>query len=88
MVEGYHLHIGGGWGEQQQVARLLFSSLTVPKVHDAIRGLLKEYQRLRQTDESFNNFVARFSMMNSDKWLVQVCKHRCSLNCSQTCIHR
>lgn len=61
MVEGYHIHIGGGWGERQAIARLLFSSVPYSECGELLLQLLMGYLEQRRPEEDFAQFAARKS---------------------------
>ncbi len=56
VVEGYHLHVGGGWGERQGIGRLVRPSLTFEETKTAVHNLLASYLRRRGEQESFVSF--------------------------------
>ncbi len=61
MVDGYHVHIGGGWGKHQGIARLLFESIAMEELPDLISVIVGGYLQRRQPDESFATFASRHS---------------------------
>lgn len=60
-VEGYHIHIGGGWGSQQAIGRLLFESVAFEDCLEVIEQVICGYLEQRCHDESFATFAARCS---------------------------
>ena len=42
-VEGYHLHVGGGFGTDAAIARLLYSDVKANEVPRRVEGLLKAF---------------------------------------------
>ena len=60
-VEGYHIHIGGGWGSQQAIGRLLFESVAFEDCLEVIEQVIGGYLEQRCHDESFATFAARCS---------------------------
>jgi ferredoxin-nitrite reductase len=59
-VEGYHLHVGGGFAEQGAIGRLVLSDVTAERVPHVIEALLRAYLSHRHSsDESFQAFTAR-----------------------------
>lgn len=60
-VEGYHIHIGGGWGSQQAIGRLLFESVAFEDCLKVIEQVIGGYLEQRIDDESFAMFAARCS---------------------------
>ncbi len=61
MVDGYHVHLGGGWGDRQGIARLLFSSVAFAEVLPLLAAIIGNYLANRQPDESFVEFAGRHS---------------------------
>ena len=61
MVDGYHLHVGGGWGERQGIARRLFESISFSEIPDLIRAIVAGYLGQRVGAESFVDFTRRHS---------------------------
>jgi ferredoxin-nitrite reductase len=59
-VEGYHLHVGGGYAEQAAIGRLLQSDVTAQDAPLIIEKLMRAYQSHRSSpSESFQAFTAR-----------------------------
>lgn len=61
MVDGYHIHLGGGWGDRQGIARLIFESVAFSDLPDLISAVIGGYQQQRRDGESFIEFTARTS---------------------------
>lgn len=61
MVEGYHVHLGGGWGDRQGIARLLFEFVAFDDVPALISAIVAGYLAHRKNDESFVEFTRRHS---------------------------
>jgi ferredoxin-nitrite reductase len=60
MVEGYHVFVGGGYGEHQHLGREVYRSVTAADVPAVIEKMLQAYLRHRLgPDEPFNDFVKR-----------------------------
>jgi ferredoxin-nitrite reductase len=59
MVEGYHVHLGGGWGDRQGIARLLFESITFDEIPTLIGSIVAGYLANREPEESFVAFANR-----------------------------
>lgn len=60
-VEGYHIHVGGGWGHRQAIGRELFPSVAFPKVPPLVASILQVYlDRRTGANESFSHFTNRF----------------------------
>ncbi|MCW6512100.1 NirA family protein [Lichenifustis flavocetrariae] len=59
-VEGYHLHVGGGYGTDAAIAQLLYSEVKADEVPARVEGLLKAYLGHRaHADEGFAAFARR-----------------------------
>ncbi|MDB5649851.1 MAG: NirA family protein, partial [Hyphomicrobiales bacterium] len=59
-VEGYHLHVGGGYADKAAIGRLLQSDLTAEDAPAFVESLLKAYLAHRASpEESFQDFTAR-----------------------------
>ncbi len=59
-VEGYHLHVGGGYGIDAAIARLLYSDVKAEDVPARVEGLLKAYLASRAGPaEGFATFARR-----------------------------
>jgi ferredoxin-nitrite reductase len=62
MVEGYHVFVGGGYGQDQQLGRELFRNVVAGDLPVVVERMLCGYLAHRLTpDESFNDFVRRHS---------------------------
>ncbi|MCG8653334.1 MAG: NirA family protein, partial [Pirellulales bacterium] len=59
MVDGYHVHLGGGWGDRQGIARLLFDSIAFEEIPPLLSAIIGTYLARRQAEESFVEFVNR-----------------------------
>ena len=59
-VEGYHLHVGGGFGAQGAIGRLLQSDVRASDAPKAVEALLRAWTAHRiDANESFQAFTAR-----------------------------
>jgi len=59
-VEGYHVVVGGGYGDQQAIGRELFRDVLATDAPGKIERMLAAYVSHRtDTEESFHDFVAR-----------------------------
>ena len=61
MVEGYHVHLGGGWGDRQGIGRLLFSSVAMDELPSLIVAIVGGYMEARREGETFVQYAARHS---------------------------
>jgi ferredoxin-nitrite reductase len=59
MIDGYHVHLGGGWGERKKVARLLFQSVAYEEIVPLLAAIISGYLANRQADEPFVDFANR-----------------------------
>jgi ferredoxin-nitrite reductase len=59
-VEGYHLHVGGGFGAQGAIGRLLHSDVRASDAPKMVEALLRAWSTHRvDASESFQAFTAR-----------------------------
>ncbi|QDT13344.1 NirA family protein [Planctomycetes bacterium K23_9] len=61
MVEGYELHLGGGWGSSQAIGRALFDPMPTEQVIAKIVAVVGGYLEERKEGESFTQFTQRYS---------------------------
>ncbi len=63
LVEGYHFCVGGGWGQEQGIARRLFDSIPFDEIPILAERLIGSYLDLRMgPEESFARFVRRHEL--------------------------
>ncbi len=63
MVEGYHVHVGGGYGPEQVTGRRLFERLAFEEIPPILERLLNHYlEGRRGPEESFTAFASRHSL--------------------------
>lgn len=60
--EGYHITVGGGFGENRMVGRQIFSGVAVESLAATLEGMLRAYLARRAGDESFHSFCNRHSV--------------------------
>jgi ferredoxin-nitrite reductase len=60
--EGYHITVGGGFGENRMVGRQIFSGVAVESLGPTLEAMLRGYLARRQEDESFHAFCNRHSV--------------------------
>ncbi len=58
-VEGYHLHVGGGFGADASIATLLYSDVGAEEVPPKVERLLRAYLAHRADQEGFAAFARR-----------------------------
>jgi ferredoxin-nitrite reductase len=60
MVEGYHIFIGGGYGQQQNIGRQIYTGIIATDAPAVIERMLRGYQDHRHSAaESFHDFTKR-----------------------------
>lgn len=59
MVDGYHVYLGGGWGNRQAIARQLFSSVAFDDLLPLLTAIIAGYMENRIEGETFVDFVGR-----------------------------
>lgn len=59
MVDGYHVMIGGGWGDRQGIGRPLLQSIAFDEIPMRISGLVGGYLERRNDGEPFVDFARR-----------------------------
>jgi len=60
-IEGYHVHVGGGSGGEQRLAREIFQSVPGEALPAKIEAMLRAYLAHRRDGESFHVFAGRHS---------------------------
>jgi ferredoxin-nitrite reductase len=61
-VEGYHVFVGGGFGDKQAVGRQLFTGVSFEALKPMLERLLKNFLRHRQPGETFLAFTTRHDL--------------------------
>jgi ferredoxin-nitrite reductase len=61
-VEAYHVFIGGGFGANQAVGRLVFSGIPFEELKPTLERMLKGYLRRREPGEAFQRFTQRHDL--------------------------
>jgi ferredoxin-nitrite reductase len=60
LIEGYHVYVGGGYGERQAIGREICRNVTAVEAPAMIERVLRAYLAKRQSpQESFDEFVRR-----------------------------
>jgi ferredoxin-nitrite reductase len=71
MVEGYHLHVGGGWADQQGIARELRAAVPFEELPPLVERLVAAYLELRTSrEESFADFVRQRELPELQEYLA------------------
>lgn len=60
--EGYHITVGGGFGENRKIGRQIFSGVPFESLGLTLETMLKGYQQKREADESFHSFCNRHTV--------------------------
>jgi ferredoxin-nitrite reductase len=59
-VEGYHICVGGGYGQRQAIAREIYRDVPAPDAGPTIERMLRAFlERRGRADETFHEFVSR-----------------------------
>jgi ferredoxin-nitrite reductase len=61
-VEGYHVFVGGGFGDSQAVGRQVFQGLPFDQLKPTLEKMVDGYLRHRQPGENFRLFTARHDL--------------------------
>ncbi|MBV9864117.1 MAG: NirA family protein [Abitibacteriaceae bacterium] len=63
MVEGYHIYVGGGYGEEQSIGREVYRDVIAPDAPLVVERMLQAYKEHRLSEaETFYNFTRRYSV--------------------------
>jgi ferredoxin-nitrite reductase len=72
MVEGYHIFVGGGYGEEQHIGREMFRSVGATDAPAVIERMLRAYLEHRDSPEdTFNDFVRKHPTDVLKAWFEQ-----------------
>lgn len=58
MVEGYHVHLGGGWGDRKRIARAVCQYVPFEQVPQVVASVIAGYLEQREPGEDFATFAA------------------------------
>ena len=61
-VEGYHVFVGGGFGDNQAVGRQVFQGIPFGQLKETLEQMLQGYLRHRNPGEGFQKFTARHDL--------------------------
>jgi ferredoxin-nitrite reductase len=61
-VEGYHVFVGGGFGQNQAVGRQVFQGISFSQLKPTLEKMLATYLEHRQGNESFQAFTQRHDL--------------------------
>ena len=60
--EGYHITVGGGFGENRKIGRQIFSGVPFESLGGTLETMLKGYLAKRLASESFHDFCNRHTV--------------------------
>jgi ferredoxin-nitrite reductase len=60
--EGYHITVGGGFGENRKIGRQIFSAVPFESLGTTLETMLKGYLAKRHANESFHAFCNRHTV--------------------------
>jgi len=60
--EGYHITVGGGFGENRKIGRQIFSGVPFESLGTTLETILKGFLKKRESDESFHSFCNRHTV--------------------------
>jgi len=60
--EGYHITVGGGFGENRKIGRQIFSGVPFESLGPTLEAMLKGYLAKREGTESFHTFCNRHTV--------------------------
>ncbi|MDX1952071.1 MAG: NirA family protein [Verrucomicrobiota bacterium] len=61
-VEGYHVFVGGGFGEKRAIGRQVFQGISFDQLKPTLEKMLKAYLKHREGGESFQSFSTRHDL--------------------------
>jgi ferredoxin-nitrite reductase len=61
-VEGYHVFVGGGFGQHQAIGRQVFQGISLEQLKPTLEKMLKAYLQHRSGVESFQAFTQRHDL--------------------------
>lgn len=60
--EGYHVFVGGGFGDNRTIGRQVFQGVSWSEIKPTLEKMLEGYLRRRQPGETFQKFTARHDL--------------------------
>ncbi len=69
--EGYHVFVGGGFGDRQAVGRQLLAGVSAADLAPTVESILRTYLRHRQPGESFLAFTTRHDIGRLQELLAE-----------------
>lgn len=61
-LEGYHVFVGGGFGDNQAVGRQVFTGVSVEQLKPTLERMLTTYLKRRSPGETFQQFTKRHDL--------------------------
>ena len=72
-VDGFHIHVGGGYGTDAAIAREIFPNIRNEDCPKAVEALLNTYLTRRASkDESFVSFAQRVAVEDLKGWALEM----------------
>ena len=69
-VEGAHVFVGGGFGDNQALGRQILSAVPESRLPHAIEAILRGYLAQRQSGERFHEFCSRLPVVELQKLVL------------------
>lgn len=60
--EGYHVFVGGGFGDNKSIGRQIFQGISIEQLKPTLEKMLQAYQQNRVNNETFRDFTARHDL--------------------------
>lgn len=76
MFEGYHLFVGGGYGDEKGIGRELVRNIIASDLPVRVEQLVRVYLARRHDTESFCDFVRRHPTTSLQEWLNEAAADR------------
>jgi len=61
-LDAYHIFVGGGFGQHQEIGRQVFSGVIASELPKTLERILLAYLKQRQGRESFQEFTRRHDL--------------------------
>ena len=72
-VEGYHITVGGGFGENRKVGRQIFNNVSFRSLGGTLEAMLKGFLAKRQDAETFHTFCNRHTVRQLQEAFADAC---------------
>lgn len=60
--DGYHVFVGGGFGDNQAVGRQVFTGIKANEINELVETMLRSFLNHRLGDEAFHAFTSRYNL--------------------------